>query len=81
MNSLQRLLDFLDRLDAHKIYFTLARHRNDAVMVRVDVPSERWEIEFFADTHVEAEVFRSGGPESGIEGEEALDRLFAIHGD
>jgi len=50
-------------------------------MVRVDVPSERWEVEFFADGHVEVELLRSGGPHSGLQGEEALDRLFAVHGD
>jgi hypothetical protein len=76
MNSLQKLLDFLNQLEQKKIYFTLARCRSEAIMVRVDVPGERWEIEYFADGHVEVEVFRGGGPRSGIEDESALDRLF-----
>jgi hypothetical protein len=79
--SFQKLLDFLDRLEAHKIYFSLARCRSEAIMVRVDVPGERWEVEFFADGHVEVEAFKSGGVDSGLEGEEALDRLLTIHGD
>lgn len=73
MDSLTKLLAFLDRLDASHIYFPLARHRNEAIMVRIDVPGERWEVEFFADGHVEAEAF---GSSKGVEGEEALDRLF-----
>jgi len=78
MNSLEKLLRFLDRLEEHQIYFQLARYRSEAVMVRVDVPGERWEVEFFADGHVEVEVFYS---KTGVEGEEALDRLFAAHAD
>jgi hypothetical protein len=79
--SLQKLLDFLDQLEQRKIHFTLGRSRSEAIMVRVDVPGERWEVEFFADRHVEVEVFRSGGPDSDLEGEEALQRLFAITSD
>ncbi len=81
MNSLQKLLDFLTRLESHGIYNTLACHRTEAIMVRIDVPGERWEVEFFADGHVEVEVFTSGGPCHGLEGEEALNRLFAPHAD
>jgi len=73
MGAYQKLLDFLDKLDASHIYFTLSRHRSEALMVLVEVPGERWEIEFFADAHVEVEVFRADG---SIEGEEALDTLF-----
>ena len=39
-NSLQKLLDFLDELDRHKIYFRLERSRSEAIMVHVDVPGE-----------------------------------------
>jgi hypothetical protein len=74
MDNLQKLLAFLDKLEERHIFFTLARHRSEAVMVCVDVPGERWEIEFFADGHVESEVFRSGGD---IEDEQSLNRLFA----
>ena len=73
-DSLQRLLDFLDRLEHRHIYFRLARHRPEAIMVCVDVPGQRWEIEFFGDGHVETEVFGvSGYIESG---DEPLERLF-----
>ena len=79
MDSFQKLLDFLDRLDANKIFFQLDRCRSETILVRVDLPGERWEVEFFADGHVEAEVFKS--LESGIEGEEAWTRLFVENSD
>ncbi len=48
-------------------------------MVHVAVPSERWEIEYFADGHVEVEVFRSA-PE-GMKEEGALAELFEQYSD
>ena len=74
MNSLQKLLDFLDRLELNQIHFALARYRSEALMVCVNVPGEKWEAEFFADGHVEVEVCRMDGY---IRGEEELERLFA----
>jgi hypothetical protein len=79
VETLQKLLDFLVELDGRKIYHQLARHRSDAIMVEIAVPGERWEVEFFADGHVEVEVF---GPSPGITGgEEALSRLFEVFSD
>jgi hypothetical protein len=80
-NSLQKLLDFLDELEQRKISFTLRRSRSGTIMVEIAVPGERWEVEFFADGHVEIEVFRGGGPDSGLEGEVALERLFTNFSD
>lgn len=79
--SLQKLLDFLDRLDARNIYFKLDRCRSEAIMVRIDVPGERWEVEFLADGDVQIEVFKRGNPDVGLEHEDALERLFLVHGD
>jgi hypothetical protein len=77
MNSLEELLAFLSRLNARKIYYTIANTpfsaRDEAIMVEVTVPGQRWEVEFFADGRVEVEIFISPGK---IEGEEALTRLF-----
>ena len=73
-NSLRKLLDFLDKLEERHIYFELCRVRSEAIMVRVDVPGERWEVEFFADGNIETEVFRSS---TGVEsGDEPLSDLF-----
>ncbi len=73
MNPFQKLLDFLSDLDQHHVFFRLSRVREEAIMVEVAVPGERWEVEFFADGHVEVEVFRGS---SDIQEEEALARLF-----
>jgi hypothetical protein len=73
MNSLEKLLAFLSRLNANKIYYTLTNARDEAIMAEVTVPGERWEVEFFADGRVEVEIYYSPGK---IEGEEALTRLF-----
>jgi len=60
-NHLKNQLDFLDQLELHKIFFCLERNRSDAIMVRVDVPNEHWEIEFFGDGEIQVEVFRTTG--------------------
>ncbi len=67
------VLDLLRRLDAARIYFDLARPREDALMIIAVVPGERWEIEYMEDGTVEIEVFRSDGE---IKGPEALSDLF-----
>ena len=74
MNPLEKLLDFLSDLDERKIFHRLSQVRPEAIMVEIAVPGERWEVEFFADGHVEVEVFgRSPGI---VGGEEVLRRLY-----
>ena len=72
LNPLEKMLGFLSELDRCKIFFKLARVRDEAIMVEIAVPGERWEVEFFGDGRVEVEVFKSPGI---IGGEEELDRL------
>ncbi len=72
MNAFQKLLEFLSDLDRRRIYYRLSRVRDEAIMVEIAVPGERWEVEFFADGHVDVEVFKSV---NGAVGEEALARL------
>ena len=72
------LMDFLDKLEQAQIGYTLARYRDEALMVNVAVPGERWEIEFLTDGSVEVERFISDGE---IYGAEALDELFARYAD
>ncbi|MEP6619747.1 MAG: hypothetical protein ABJE47_10535 [bacterium] len=79
MNSFQNLLDFLARLQATKIHYTLAHFREETISVEIAVPGERWEVEFFADGGVDVEVFTSSG-QGELEGVEAFSRLFATHG-
>ena len=77
MEPLQKLLDFLEKLDRKRIAFTLAYFRSETIMVRINVPGEKWEVEFFADGHIEVEIFKSW---TGVEGEEVLQRLFDENG-
>jgi hypothetical protein len=77
MNSLKKLLDFLNKLDEHGIGYAMEHNREDTLTVFVAVPGERWEVEFRASGDVEVEVFYSGADEEDLEGEEALERLFA----
>jgi hypothetical protein len=55
------LLSFLNDLREAKIHYRLSHHRDEAIMVEIAVPGERWEVEFMEDGSVEAEVFRSDG--------------------
>jgi len=57
---MEQLLSFLDRLETNRIYYRLNKVR-DAILVEVAVPGERWEIEFFEDSHIEIERFISEG--------------------
>jgi hypothetical protein len=73
-----KLTMLLKRLDQAHIHYTLASHREDAIMVLVTVPGERWEIEFLGDGSIEVERFLSNGE---ICGEEAFDELFTKYAD
>ncbi len=70
----EKLLTFLNKLEQEKVSYTLAHHRDEAIMVTVAVPGERWEVEFLNDGSVEVEKFISNG-EMG--GEEVLGELFS----
>ena len=69
---------FLKHLDQANIHYTLTSHREDAIMVLLTVPGQRWEIEFLGNRFVEVERFISNGE---ICGEEALYELFTIYTD
>jgi len=68
-----KLLQFLNRLEQEKIYYTLSHHRDSAIMITVSLPGERWEIEFLEDGSVEVEQFKSYGE---IYDETCLNDLF-----
>ncbi len=70
------LLSFLNDLREAKINYRLQHQREEAIMVEVAVPGERWEIEFLEDGSVEAEVFRSDGQ---ILDASVLDELVRRH--
>ena len=73
MNAMQKLVHFLQQLEAHHIWYRL-EHIRESVLVLISIPGERWEVEFFPDGQVEVEKFTSKGE---IENETALDKLWA----
>ncbi|GJD18102.1 hypothetical protein RIVM261_030580 [Rivularia sp. IAM M-261] len=76
-NGFTKLTNFINQLEKYKIYYTLAHHREEAIMVMVAIPGQRWEIEFFNDGSIEVERFISSS--NGIEGETILNELFAAY--
>ena len=74
-NPLAKMLAILNAFDEHDIPFYLEHHSEEALLATVSIDNERWEIEFYTDGEVQVEVFYSD-PDTGIEGEEALLRLF-----
>ena len=68
----ETLLRFLERLDEHRLPYTLASVRLEAIMVQFALPGERWEVEVLDDGAVAVERFRSDGT---IAGDDALADL------
>lgn len=57
----KNLNDFLNKLEERKIFYKLDKFRNEAIMVEVAVPGERWEVEFMDDGSIQIEKFISNG--------------------
>lgn len=51
------LYGLLRRLEDAKIHFTLARHREDTVLVTLTLVGERVEVDVFEDGHMEVSRF------------------------
>ena len=63
---MNNLIEFLQKLEDKKIYYRLNKIRDDAIMIEVTVPGQRWEIEYntYGDTSnytIEIEKFLSDG--------------------
>ncbi len=70
-----QLLDFLNRLDAAHIHYTLGHTRPESVMVDIALPGWRWEAEFMLDGSIEVERYQSV---AGVEDQpQLLEELFA----
>jgi len=46
MNSLNDFIEFLEKLEKHKMDYRINKIRDDTIMVEVIVPGQWWEIEF-----------------------------------
>jgi hypothetical protein len=66
------LYRILAQLEAAKIHFTLARVRDETVMIEAHVPGRHYEIEVFANGEIEVEVYKSDGQ---IGSQELVDEL------
>jgi hypothetical protein len=74
MTALNTAADFCRELEQRHIIYELRIVRDEALMLSVAVPGERWEIEFFDDGRIELERFVSQGV---VEAPEALAELLA----
>jgi hypothetical protein len=74
--QLQKLMDFINQLEAQSLYYSMTSVRSDAILVEVHKPGTgmRYEIEFFTNGQVMAEIFQSHGT---LSGDEALARVLA----
>lgn len=59
--ELKDLINFLNKLEDSNIFYKLNKVRNEAIMVEVAVPGQRWEIEVMEDGTVVIEKFISDG--------------------
>jgi hypothetical protein len=67
------IINFLNKLEKAHIFYSLSKSREDAVMVEITVPGEKWEVEYFDNGNIEIEVYKSDGE---IHNEDKLDDLF-----
>jgi len=68
------LLHFIQKLERHKIHYSIEHNRDEFIMVLVSIPGQRWEVEFDERGNVEIEIFKdSTGVLSDIT---ILDSLF-----
>jgi hypothetical protein len=75
MTNLETVLQFLTELERRKISYRLEHDRDEALMVRIDVPGQRWEVEFLADGEIWVEIFDRSSGVSTSSLEELLKRL------
>ncbi len=73
-----KILAFLRKLEESKIAYELRHSREDAIMVKINVPGERWEVEYLEDGSIDVECFVSKGE---IQDEGVIKELFARFSD
>lgn len=67
------LYDLIKRLDEANFHYTLARHRDDSVLVTIAFVGERVEVDVFDDGHMEASRFL--GTEDVLGGQDLVKDL------
>jgi len=61
MTALTTAAEFCRELDRRRVTYELRIVRDEALMLSVALPGERWELEFFDDGQIELERFVSQG--------------------
>ena len=61
MTTLKDVLQFCNALNERHASYKLSVDRPEAIRVTLDVPGERWEIDFFPDGDVELDRYVSQG--------------------
>ena len=61
MTALSKATEFRRELDRRHVAYEFRIVRDEALMMSVPLPGERWEIEFFDDGRIELERFVSQG--------------------
>jgi len=72
VDKLEKLIDFLNKLEEAKIYFRLGRIREESILVEASVPGQLWEIEFLRDGSIDIQIYKSDG---NLFDEKQLERL------
>ena len=75
--ELKELINFLNKLEDSNIFYKLNKVRNEAILVEICVPGQRWEVEFMEDGTVEIEKFISDGDFYDVKEIETLFKNFS----
>ncbi len=59
--SLLHVIELLQKLDSHKISYSISRYLNDSISICVAVPGQRWEIDINSSGEIQIEIFTSCG--------------------
>lgn len=76
--ELKEFIAILNKLEENSVFYKLNKVRNEAIMVEVAVPGQRWEIEFLEDGTVDIEKFISDKDMYDVN---ELETLFKKFGD
>jgi len=75
--ELKEFIHFLNKLEDSNIFYKLTKVREEAIMVEITVPGQRWEVEFMEDGTVEIEKFISDSCYYDVKGLETLFKDFS----
>ncbi|CRK83328.1 hypothetical protein BN000_03292 [Neobacillus massiliamazoniensis] len=75
--EIKELISFLNKLEDSSIFYKLNKVRDEAIMVEIAVPGQRWEVEFMEDGTVVIEKFISDGDIYDVKEIETLFKDFS----